>query len=57
MCILDKLPIKNKEDNDNYLDQLKELVLCFSKLKTSEARRLLLEFLKEIERRENEIRH
>jgi hypothetical protein len=57
MCIFDELTLKQRQENDNYLEQLKELVLCFSKLKSQEARKLMIIMLKEVEERENGVRH
>jgi hypothetical protein len=55
MCIFQENKIK--QENEAYVEQLKELILYFSYLKTSGARRLIIKMVKDLEERENIIKN
>jgi hypothetical protein len=55
MCIFDNL--EAEKENEAYFQQLKELILYFSNLKTFEERRIIIKIIKDGRKVEREIRN
>jgi hypothetical protein len=55
MCIFEKS--EDEKENEAYIQQLKELILHFSYLKTPHARKLIIKMVKDWEERENIIKN